>query len=171
MAAEFDFREAEAQRARFDKFKITKAPTTEKEARKVLDSLDKLSNDTRTRYLSLSKYESGVWGLAALVRVGDTFFFQGLKIKETPPPKELVKLQDRNPDKDILVQWDESLDQLVIPLVDQATKQWTKVVEAGKAQGVSNEWTRLAQERLHDFVDANQFPVLRQELVEGTEEP
>ncbi len=171
MAAEFDFREAEAFKLKFDKYKITKTPTTEKEARKVLDTLDKLSKDTRDRYLSLSKYESGVWGLAALVRVGDVLFFHGLKIKETPPPKELVKLQNKHPDKDILVEWDASLDQLTVPLVDQAAKQWTKVLEAGKTQGVSNEWTRLAEERLHDFVDANQFPVLRQELVEGTEEP
>ena len=36
MAAEFDFREAEAFKVKFDKYKITKTPTTEKEARKVI---------------------------------------------------------------------------------------------------------------------------------------
>ena len=57
------------------------------------------------------------------------------------------------------------------PLIDQAAMQWEKVVTTARQKGVANEWTRLAQERLHDFIDQARFPVLRQELIEGTERP
>ena len=60
---------------------------------------------------------------------------------------------------------------LVAPLEEQARVQWEKVIDAAKSQGISNEWTQLAQERLHDFVSQDEFPVLRNELREGTETP
>jgi tetratricopeptide (TPR) repeat protein len=172
MAAEYDFEQAEAQyNGKFTPFKIKKALTTKKEADRTLDALDKLSQQTRDRYLSLSKYQSGPWGLAALVRVGDTFYFQALKIAEIPLPNEIKKLQLRAPDKDIEGQYLLVLQGLVKPLEDQAKQQWVKVTDAGKAQGIANQWTQLAQERLHDFISQEQFPVQRDSLKEGTEKP
>jgi tetratricopeptide (TPR) repeat protein len=172
MAAEFDFEQAETYyNQTFVPFKIKAAPKTKKEAEKVLDNLDQLSKKARDRYLSLAKYESGPWGLAGLERVGDVFYFQALKIAEIPIPKEIEQMDAKFPDKGIFAQYTEVLQKLVKPLEDQAKAQWIKVVDAGKAQGVANEWTQLAQERLHDFISQDQFPVQRESLRDGTEKP
>ena len=172
MAAEFDFEQVEAYYAKnFANYKIASAPRTKREADRVLDKLDRLSQDTRTRYLALGKYESGPWGLAALERVGDTLYFQALKIAEIPIPKEIIKMDTKFPDRGIQAQYMEVLQGLVKPLEDQAKTQWTKVVETGKAQGIANQWTQLAQERLHDFISQEEFPVQRAPLAEGTEKP
>jgi len=172
MAAEFDFEEAEAAyNKNFANYKIDHAPRTKREADRVLDKLDKLSAETRGRYLQLSKYESGPWGLAALERVGDTLYFHALKIAEIPIPKEILKMDSKFPDKGIQAQYMEVLQGLVKPLEDQSKTQWTKVVETGKSQGIANQWTQLAQERLHDFISQEEFPVQRAPLAEGTDRP
>jgi cellulose synthase operon protein C len=171
LAAEFDFELAEAAYNRdFAPYKPGKA-RTEKEAKKTLDSLDSISQRTRDRFLALAKYSSGPWGLASLVRIGDTFFFQAIKITEIPIPKEIEDLDRRAPDKDILIKYQAAIDTLVKPLEQQARVQWEKVVTTGKQQGVSNKWTQLAQERLHDFISQDEFPVLRESLAEGTQNP
>lgn len=172
MAGEFGFENAQAfQKSSFDKFRINKPPKTKKEAEAVLDKLDSTADSARAKYRALSRYESGVWGLGALVRIGDTFFFQGLKLKEAPVPKEIEQLDEKFPDKDILLQYQDAIDKIAQPLIDQAALQWEKVVTAGRQKGVANQWTRLAQERLHDFIDQSRFPVLRQDIVKGTEQP
>ncbi len=171
-AAEFAFEIAEAfYNKTFTPFKIKKALTTRKQATKVLGDLIKRSDNARAEFTALAKYESGPWALAARVRLGDVFFFQALKIAEMPIPKEITKLDDKFPDKDILIQFEDAINTQVAPLEDQAKIQWEAVINAGKSQGVSNEWTQLAQERLHDFVSQDEFPVLRKELAEGTEIP
>mgnify|MGYP001814094580 FL=1 len=109
--------------------------------------------------------------MSARTRLGDVFFFQALKIAEMPVPREIIKLDDKYPDKGILLQFEDAINAQVAPLEEQARLQWEKVVNAGKTQGVSNEWTQLALERLHDFVSQDEFPVLRGELREGTEIP
>ena len=171
MAAEFTFEKADAAKKAFDRYKIARAPRTKKEADSALAKLDSLADAAVARYQDLAKYNSAIWSLAALVRIGDVRFFQGLKIKEIPAPKDLIKLDNKYPDKDILIQYEEALDSKVKPLENQARTQWERVVNAGKTQRVSNDWTRLANERLHDFVSQEEFPVIREALSEGTEKP
>jgi hypothetical protein len=172
MAAEFEFEQAEVHyNKKFVPYKITRALTTKKQAEATLNTLDKLSQTTRDKYLALAKYQSGPWGLAALARVGDVFYFQALKIAKIPIPKEIEKLDNQHPDKGILAQYMEVLQGMVKPLEDQAKNQWIKVSDTGKSQGIANEWTQLAQERLHDFISQEQFPVQRTSLREGTQKP
>jgi hypothetical protein len=172
MAAEFEFEEVEAfYNQKFAGYKIKSAPRTKREADRVLDALDKLSQQTRSKYLALARYESGPWGLAALERVGDTLYFQALKIAEIPIPKDIIKMDAKFPDRGIQAQYMEVLQSLVKPLEDQAKAQWLKVVDAGKTQGIANQWTQLAQERLHDFISQEEYPVQRSSLTEGTERP
>ena len=172
LAAEFAFEKAELNyNAKFAPFKIKRAPRTKKEGEKVLGDLIKFANDAQQAYLDLAKFDSGPWALAARVRVGDVRFFQALKIAEIPVPKEIETLDEKYPDKDILITYQDTINDLVRPLEEQASKQWEAVMDAAKSQGISNEWTQLAQERLHDFVSQDLFPVLRNELREGTETP
>lgn len=171
MAAEFEFARADEIKKPFDRYKIQRAPRTKRAAERALDKLDSLANDAVVAYQGLAKYESAIWSLAARVRIGDVRFFQALKIAEIPPPRELVRLDERYPDKGILIRYQDALDSKVKPLEQQARMQWERVTEIGKQQGVANEWTRLAQERLHDFISQQEFPVLREPMVEGTDRP
>ncbi len=172
MAAEFAFEEADRWYSRnFTPFRIKKAPKTKKEADKILGKLDSLAAQSKQRFLDLGKYESGPYGLAALTRVGDVLYFQAIKLTEIPIPKEIERLDARFPEKEILFQYQDAITKLVKPLEEAAKQQWQKVVSVGKSQGVANEWTQLAQERLHDFVSQDEFPVLRKPMAEGTESP
>ncbi|MBL4637461.1 MAG: tetratricopeptide repeat protein [Kofleriaceae bacterium] len=172
LAAEFAFQEADKYYDRtFTPFKIKRSPKTEKEAKKVFADLIRLADNAQKKFTDMNRFESGPWSLASLVRVGDIRFFQALKIAEIPIPKEIIRLDNLYPSKDILIQYEDTIASLVKPLEEQAKIQWEKVVNAGKAQRLSNEWTQLAQERLHDFVSQDEFPVLRTELREGTETP
>lgn len=169
LAAEFAFEKAEVNyNAKFAPFKIKRAPRTKKEGDKVIGELIRLSDNAQQAYLDLAKFESGPWALAARVRVGDVRYFQALKIAEIPTPKEIIALDNKFPDKDYLIQYEDVINGLVAPLEEQASKQWEAVMDAGKSQGISNEWTQLAQERLHDFVSQDLFPVLRPALSNGT---
>lgn len=172
MAAEFAFRIAEDNYlGKFDPWKIKRAPRTEKEAKQVLDDLNKISDEAKAKYDALAQYSSSFWSQAALVRVGDVRFFQALKLQQAPVPKEIEKLDAKYPEKEILLRYEEAIEQKVKPLTDAAKTQWQRVAEAAKRAGVSNKWTKLAQERLHDFVSQDEFPVLRDELVSGTTRP
>ncbi|HET6613695.1 MAG TPA: hypothetical protein VFG83_16965, partial [Kofleriaceae bacterium] len=173
MAAEYAFYFAEKKyKGAFEHFKIKRIPSNAKEADKILDKLDKLTFDTRDQYTAISRFESPFWGLAALVRVGDTLFYSGQKVLEAPVPKNIEQLDRKYPEKGVLFQYQDKLRQsLVDPKQNAAKEQWIKVVNAARDAGVSNEWTELALQRLHDFVSAEEYPVLRDGLVEGTEVP
>lgn len=173
MAAEYAFYFAEQKyKTEFERFKIRRVPSSPEQAKKILDRLDALTFATRDEYTAISRFETPYWGLAALVRVGDTLFYSGQKVLEAPVPKNIERLDRKYPEKGILFQYKDKLRQsLVDPKQDAAKEQWIKVVDAARQAGVSNEWTELALRRLHDFVSAEEYPVIRDGLVEGTEVP
>ena len=172
MAAEFAFAQAEDfYDKKFTPFSIKSTPKTKAEADRVLGKLDSTAESSRQKYLDIAKFESGPFGLAALVRIGDIRFFQGIKITEIPIPKEILKLDEQKPELGVLFQYQDAITALVKPLEEGAKQQWEKVVNIGKAQGVANQWTQTAQERLHDFVSQAEYPTLRPALREGTDIP
>jgi hypothetical protein len=173
MAAEFAFQFAErAYKKDFERFKIKRVPTNEKAAKRILDKLDALTDKTKKRYTDIGKFESSFWGLAALDRVGDTLFYSGQKVLEAPIPRQIERMDRKFPDRDILLKYQDAImDNLVTPKQNAAKEQWLKVVAAGEKSGVSNKWTELAHQRLHDFVSQEEYPVLRDAIVQGTEEP
>ncbi|MBT8493543.1 MAG: hypothetical protein KJO07_10835, partial [Deltaproteobacteria bacterium] len=172
MAAEFEFEKANAYYLKyFDPWKIKRAPRTEKEAKRVLDQLNKISDNTKAKFDALAKYNSSFWSQAALVKIGDVRFFQALKLQQAPVPKEILRFDEKYPDREILLKYEEAIEQRTKPLTEAAKVQWERVAAAAKRAGVSNKWTKLAQERLHDFVSQDEFPVLRDELVDGTTRP
>jgi TolA-binding protein len=173
MAAELEFHYAEEfYNQRFERFKFS-WPTnpTEKNVNRNLDNYDKLVTQAQEGFTGIGKYQDPLYGAAALVRIGDLQFFSAQALINAPPPKEITRLDERFPDKGILTAWQERIEQIVQPKIDTAVNQWKKVVSTAKAAGISNRWTQLAQERLHDFVNADEFPVLRDELVGTTEHP
>jgi tetratricopeptide (TPR) repeat protein len=173
MAAEFEFYYAEQDYQKsFEPFKVKWPKKESDEAiKKTLDDFDAFAETTLNKFAAVGKYESPLYGFAGLVRVGDVRYFHGQKLIDAPPPVSIQKLDEKYPDRGILNSYLSNIEQRVQPLLDEGIRQWKKVTTAAKDQGVNNKWTRLAQERLHDFVSPDEFPVLRDDLIGGTETP
>ena len=69
-----------------------------------------------------------------------------------------------------MAQYEEALGKRLEAYVKAAKDNWAAVIKAGKDAGVHNKWVELARENLNrEFPD--EYPVLHQALVEGTEAP
>jgi len=171
MAAEMEFHYAEAFfQNRFEKFTFRwPKKSTQKNVEKALDEYDQLTAKAQEGFLALAKYESPIYGAAALVRIGDIQLNSAQRLITAPVPKEIERLDEKYPSRGILDTFLSRIEELVQPKQDQAALQWKKVVQTARAAGVSNEWTDLALERLHDFVSPDEFPVLRPPLIGTTE--
>jgi cellulose synthase operon protein C len=174
MAAESEFYDAEAfYKSRVESFAFNwpKQATNKVKVEAALNEFDRLNDTGQKKFQDIGKYRSPIWGAAALVRIGDIQFFSAQKLINAQAPKEILKLDERYPDRGILDAWQSRIEEIVEPKTQTALNQWKKVVSSAKAEGVSNRWTRLAQERLHDFDNAETYPVLRQDKIGTTEIP
>ncbi len=174
MAAEQEFHFAErhykTRVARY-KFKWPKRSDKPKKVTEALDKFDRVTEGGRNRFKALGKYQSNKYGAGAIVRIGDIEFFAAQQLINTPAPKKILKLDEKYPDKGILDMWQSRIEQIVEPRSAFAIEQWKKVVETAKTVGASNEWTKLALERLHDFDNPEVYPVLRADEIGTTENP
>ncbi|MEM9491369.1 MAG: hypothetical protein AAGC55_19645, partial [Myxococcota bacterium] len=163
------FAEQEFQR-RFLPYSIKTQARTEKQAKAQIANLDKRTKEIQDLYLDLGRFGVGEYAMAAKVRFGETKTLYAQKIFAMPTPKYIVDLDRRAPEAELLAKYEDGLAQNLQPLVDQAKTEWLEVVELGKQKNVSNKWTKLALENLNqEFPD--EYPILREELVDGTEDP
>jgi hypothetical protein len=171
MAAEMEFYYAEEHyKAKVEPFKFTwPKKASEKNVTDTLNAFDRLNDGGTDKFVALGKYQSPLFGFAALVRIGDIQFFSAQKMINAPMPKEIEALAVKNPA--VFDAWQSRVEELVQPKSDAAIAQWKKVVGAAKDQGVKNKWTKLAQERLHDFDNPETNPVLRDDKIGTTETP
>jgi tetratricopeptide (TPR) repeat protein len=158
----------------FDKvyvpYKITKQAKNLDEAKKLKQQLKDATIATQQKYNDLEKYGVAELTMASKVRYGETLALFAEKLIAFPAPKDLMKQHQANPDAGLLAIWEETLQKELKPYLDEARKQWEEVVDAAKKAGVSNQWSQLALENLNrEFPD--EFPVLHQELFEGTDKP
>ncbi len=158
----------------FDKtfvpFKITKQAKNLDEAKKLKQGLKDATIATQQKYNDLEKYGVAELTMASKVRYGETLALFAEKLIAMPAPKDLEKQHNANPDAGLLAIWEETLQKELKPYLTEARKQWIEVVDAAKKAGLSNHWSQLALENLNrEFPD--EFPVLHQELFEGTEKP
>ncbi|MCA9675261.1 MAG: hypothetical protein H6709_19885 [Kofleriaceae bacterium] len=154
----------------FAPYKITKVAKDINEAKKLKQGLKDTTIATQKKYTDLEKFGVAELTMASVVRFGDTLSAYAEKLAAMPPPKDLQKLAQQNPDADLLATWDQSLQTELRPYLDEAKKHWVEVVDSAKTAGISNQWSQLALENLNrEFPD--EFPVLHQELFEGTARP
>lgn len=128
-------------------FKIHKSLRT-KEHMEELNKLIEISNLARQNYLEIAKYGRTEWALPAQVRIGDVFHFQARKIIDHPTPLEIVKLDGKFPEKEILRQFQETLYTAAFPMLKKGRSVWAKSVKESEAMCTDNDWTKLAQDRL-----------------------
>jgi len=170
MAGEWALTFAERDYATFDKYFVKTTPKNDKKFKEFKADIEKKTNAVKEKYLSLDDFGTVELSMAAKVRFGDIVAGFGEKVAAIPMPADLQALNKKNPDAEIQAKFEEAVGQQLKKYIDEARKQWGEVVELAKKNGVSNKWSQLALESLNrEFPD--EFPVLHQELFDGTEAP
>jgi TolA-binding protein len=169
LAAEAQFWLAErVYKATFEPYKVKwkgniASPNASRAEKAVLDTLGALKsvvNTTSNGYLAVARFEAS-WSLAAIVRLGDIYFFSGQKLIEAPVPKEIER-----GGPELFDAYQSQMEEIVQPQADAARDQWLKAVQTAKNAGVANEWSKLAQQRLNAYIAQDLYPVQRDELIE-----
>jgi tetratricopeptide (TPR) repeat protein len=126
--------------------------------------IDAVKKKAEDKYIGLDKYQVPEITMAAKVRYGDIQYDYGQKIANIPIPK-LIQNNDAAIEK-FEAQRDENLKKFL----NEAKTDWAEVVDLSKKNGISNKWSQHANENLaREFPD--EYQVLRQEIIQGTDTP
>jgi tetratricopeptide (TPR) repeat protein len=131
-------------------------------------------------FLKVGRFQS-TWGLAALERIGDSSYFAGDKILAAGLPKEIDAFDKKYPDAGLAAQFQEQLENKVrLEFIDPedeknfpfgAKKYWLLTLESAKKNGLSNEWTKLAEQRLNTYIASDLYQVHRDDLTDPEVKP
>jgi hypothetical protein len=150
----------------WEPYQIKKAAKTVKEAEAQGKALTALKTKAEDGYLALDKYGVAEYTMAAKVRYGEIQYSYGTKLADAPIPTPVAN----HPNPDVLAAYQSKLDANVQKYLNEAKGPWNHGVDLAKKGGISNQWSRLALENLgREF--PQEFTVLRQELVQGTDDP
>ncbi len=169
LAGEWQLAQAEDHYATvFEPLEIKRAARNKAEIEAQQKQLSDAKTKAEDRYLALDAYGIAEYTMAAKVRFADIQYGYAQKIANAPIPTPIAKAGEANPD--LIARFETTRDQNLKKYLDEARAQWVEVVDLAKKSGISNKWSRLAQENLgREF--PGEFTVLRQELVQGTDAP
>lgn len=150
--------------ATWEPYAIKSAAKTVNEAKAQNTALEKLKTAAEDRYLALDPYGVAELSMAAKVRYGDVQYSFGQKIADAPIPVPVAK------NEVAVAAYEEQRDKNLTKYLNEAKGQWMEVLDLAKRNGISNKWSRKAQENLgREF--PQEFTVLRQEIIQGTDAP
>lgn len=169
LAGEWQLAQAEDHHATvFEPLELKRAARNKAEIEAQQKQLADAKLKAEDRYLALEAYGVAEYTMAVKVRFADIQYGYAQKIANAPIPTPIEKAGQANPD--LIASFETTRDQNLKKYLDEARRQWLEVVDAAKRGGISNRWSRLAQENLgREF--PGEFTVLRQELVQGTDAP
>ena len=145
-------------------FAIKKAAKTVAEAKSQNVEIEKLKKTAEDKYLALDPYGVAELSMAAKVRYGDVQYEFGQKISDAPIPVPVAK------NETMVAAYEAQRDKNLQKFLNEAKGQWVVVLDLSKRGGLSNKWSRRAQENLgREF--PGEFTSLRQELIQGTDAP
>lgn len=124
-------------------YRIAVAPKTGAEMREVLAKLSTIADTTKKMYRSVG--DSGQWGVAAKVRLGDIEYFQIAKLSEVLPETAVYYPPERYPARDVYNDINRSTFERQR---EQAISQWSKAVATARTQCLENVWTKRALARI-----------------------
>ncbi|MBL0218896.1 MAG: hypothetical protein IPQ07_34115 [Myxococcales bacterium] len=145
-------------------FAIKKAAKTVAEAKSQNAEIEKLKRTAEDKYLALDPYGVAELSMAAKVRYADIQYEFGQKIGDAPIPVPVAK------NENAVAAYEAQRDKNLVKYLGEAKTQWAEVYDLAKRGGISNKWSRRAQENLgREF--PGEFTSLRQEIIQGTEAP
>jgi hypothetical protein len=147
---------------------------------KAFKGLGDIHEATIREFLKTARFGS-TWNLAALVRIGDTSYFAADKLYAAGMPKEIEKLDVKYPDLGLVANFQDTIETIgrenyVDPADEKkapfgAKKYWIMTLESAKKNGISNEWSKLAEQRLNTYIASDLFPVQRDDITEAEVNP
>lgn len=178
MAGEFDLFYAEQHfQRRWLPAKITKRPRKLADGRKAIANLETKALEAIKKFDTIAnKYKSFTlqFAVAAKVRVGQIYLDYNAKIFNMPTPKEVLDKDKKTPG--FIAFYEEALTKELNKkgYRDIAKQEFLEVVEVSKKPNVvvPKKWVTIAKDELNkEFDDVPDFPILNDELAEGTDAP
>lgn len=127
-------------------------------------TIEKVKKTAEDKYIALDQFGVVEASMAAKVRYGDLQFDFGQKLLNIPIPK-IIQGND-----EAIGTFEANRDKELEKYTNEAKSDWADVADKAKQGGISNKWSQRAQENLAREAP-DQFQVLRQELVQGTDAP
>ncbi|HVK85894.1 MAG TPA: hypothetical protein VM513_17360 [Kofleriaceae bacterium] len=165
LAGEWQLAQAEEHYGKtWEPYAIKTAAKTVKDATAQRTAIDKSKTTAEDKYLALDAYAVAEYTMAAKVRYGEIQYGYAQKLSDAPIPVPVAKVASAVEKYEL--QRDENLKKYL----NEARAVWIEVADLAKRGGLSNKWSRLAMENLgREF--PQEFTVLRQEIIQGTEAP
>jgi hypothetical protein len=121
-----------------------------KGAKKELERLDKAYLKIDAALRALRDYEVPVYTVAAHAMQGQIAIMYSEKIAAMPVPTDIETLAKKHPDSGIIEQFDVTMQRRVTKERDVAKTHWEMVVSLSNDSQLTNEWTELARDKLHE---------------------
>jgi len=138
----------------FDKYRNTKIKGSLKNQGKIIKKLQKRLPELRTRFAEVLKYKSLEWTLAALYRVGGLFEVFAGALYDAPIPESFSD--------DMQDMYQTQLEDLALPLEDEAVKEYERAYAKAREERVTNAWTKRIVQSLNKF-KPSEYPLFKEE--------
>ena len=144
----------------FDKWDAIKFTGSAKNQGEQLKKKVAGQKDLTPKYQNVFAYKNLEWTMAASYRLGNMYQRFAQALYAAPVPF-----------KEGSEEWDlyrGELDDLAVPLEDEAVKSYAKVVEKAREEKIVNEWTKKAVEQLNVYRPAD-YPLYKEERQSTTD--
>jgi tetratricopeptide (TPR) repeat protein len=127
---------------------------------KSIEAFRKNVSDMVTEYNKVIAYKRANWMLASYFRIGYMFETFSKALLNAPCPPEVKKLGPEACDV-----YREQIEQQVASVDEEAVKRYDVTLSKAGELGVSNEYTRMARDRAHNY-KPDRFPLIKDEHIE-----
>jgi TolA-binding protein len=149
--AKAQFNLVEASFSRYESLKLTGSLRNQG---RIVKAMQKQVKDLSRRYTEVLQYKSVEWNLAALYRLGHIYQLFAEKLYEAPIPAGLSADEEDY--------YRTQLEDIAVPLEDEAVKRYKLALEKGREFRVTNEWTKRIVAALNKF-EPSKYPLFKEE--------
>ncbi len=154
--AEARFEQVEIELADFSKIQLSGSVDAQGRA---IQKLQKRTPELRLKYQEITKYRSDHWSLAALFRMASLFQHFADSLYEAPIPASFTVEQEDY--------YRSTLEDLALPLEDEAVRGYEQVLQAAQHLKVADEWTARAQTALNKY-KPSEYPLFKPDHPQAT---
>ena len=138
----------------FTRYEALKLTGSLRNQMRVVKAMQKQVKELSRRYSEVLQYKSVEWNLAALYRLGHIYQLFAAKLYEAPIPAGLSADEEDY--------YRTQLEDIAVPLEDEAVKRYKLALEKGREFRVTNKWTKRIVAALNKYEPSN-YPLFKEE--------
>lgn len=138
----------------FGKYESLKLTGSLRNQGRIVKAMQRQVKDLSRRYTEVLQYKSVEWNLAALYRLGHIYQLFAEKLYEAPIPAGLSADEEDY--------YRTQLEDIAVPLEDEAVKRYKLALEKGREFKVTNQWTKRIVAALNKF-EPSKYPLFKEE--------